>query len=135
MPKSPLEIIRKAGELQNPDVLAEVVLDIEENVEEMEVKIQEIKDIAETTRKEKGEKGDKGEKGLDGKIVLNKQLVLLTIQNVLHIQMNHLVLLMVVLGRVLVLVVLYILHVVVHTSSVKIGTSLEVKNNYCIIYI
>lgn len=59
MPKSPLEIIRKAEELQNPDVLAEVVLDIEEDVEEMEVKIEQIKEIAETTKKEKGEKGDK----------------------------------------------------------------------------
>lgn len=66
MPKTPLEIIRKAEELQNPDVLAEVVLDIEEDVEEMEVKIEEIKVIAETTKKEKGEKGDRGEKGERG---------------------------------------------------------------------
>lgn len=66
MPKSPLEIIRKAEELQNPDVLAEVVLDIEEDVEEMEVEIEQIREIAETTKKEKGEKGDKGERGDKG---------------------------------------------------------------------
>lgn len=60
MPKSSLEIIQKAEELKDVDVLAENVLDIEEDIEEMEVKIGEIKVIAETTKKEKGEKGDSG---------------------------------------------------------------------------
>lgn len=66
MPKSPLEIIQKAEELRNPDSLAEAILDIEEDVEELEVEIEKIREIAETTKKEKGEKGDIGLKGDKG---------------------------------------------------------------------
>ena len=66
MSKSPLDIIQKAEELQNPDTLAEVILDIEEDIKEVEGKVQEIKVIAEITKKLQGEKGEKGKDGKDG---------------------------------------------------------------------